>query len=631
MVMILLVTLLSIAGKSRAQDSDHDGLADAGERGIGRYQVVSGTFAWTDAKNDAQLRGGHLATISHEREWADMKSVLGSQLFGKNLWLGGTDEGSEGTWRWVTGEKWSYTHWRTNEPSNNSLGNPQGLPENYLMLWGNETEALDGHEFYWNDATVTGGVLARDGYVLERGSWSDPDDPDTDDDGLSDSEEQTPPSSKLDPNNPDTDGDGLKDGDEVKFFKTDATRSDTDSDGLTDFEEIRVSKTDPLQADSDGDGLTDGAEVKVHHTDPNRVDTDGDGFSDALEVEKKSNPLQASDIPRVRAQIRKAVEVDFRSSPGVFYVVQRQLPNGTWTRVGPPIAGDGTSIARLFSAEQIPNGIWRVAVDTQPNIEGMIYIAPGTFQMGSPAEESGRSSDETQHTVTLTTGFWMGSKEITQAEFTAVMGVNYSYFRNGIDPWYEVPGARPDPVTNDLRHPIEQVSWNDATNYCALRTIRDRASGVLPEGYIYRLPTEAEWEYACRAGTTTAFSFGSSIRRGRENFYTFAEYDSVMGEQFKADNGPLNRTAQVGSYAPNSFGIFDMHGNVMEWCADFYGDYTTDVPVNPRGPALGEYRVLRGGSFAVGGRSCRSAYRTLGSPQVRLSHIGFRVVVVPRE
>ncbi len=172
-----------------AQDTDHDGLSDDWERGVGRYEVVLGNFTWLEAKADAELRGGHLATVVSDLEWIDMKSVLGASALGKNLWLGGTDEGTEGNWRWITGEKWSYTNWRVGNPNNDSLGNGMGTPENYLMIWGHEHAASDNNQLYWNDATLTGGLLARDGYVFERGYWTDMTDPDTDDDGLADSEE----------------------------------------------------------------------------------------------------------------------------------------------------------------------------------------------------------------------------------------------------------------------------------------------------------------------------------------------------------------------------------------------------------------------------------------------------------
>lgn len=175
-----------------ALDSDLDGLSDDFERGVGRYEVVLGVFTWQQAEEDAERRGGHLATVVSAREWEDMKSVLGDSIKGKNLWLGGTDEGTEGRWRWVTGELWKFDYWRTNEPSNDSLGTGHGAPENYLMIWGREVGAQDQYKAFWNDVPPTGGVLARDGYVFERGYWTDMNDPDTDDDGLSDKEEQFP-------------------------------------------------------------------------------------------------------------------------------------------------------------------------------------------------------------------------------------------------------------------------------------------------------------------------------------------------------------------------------------------------------------------------------------------------------
>lgn len=185
----LAAAALLISVSLHGQDTDRDGLSDAYERGFGRYELVLGAFSWPQAKLDAEARGGHLATVVSGLEWLDLKAVLGPALHGKNLWLGGTDEGTEGNWRWVTGEEWKYSNWRVNEPGNDSLGNGTGVPENYLMIWGNETASLDNQQALWNDATPTGGVLARDGYILERGYWTDMNDPDTDDDGLADSEE----------------------------------------------------------------------------------------------------------------------------------------------------------------------------------------------------------------------------------------------------------------------------------------------------------------------------------------------------------------------------------------------------------------------------------------------------------
>ena len=186
LALLLCLAVLPLPRAAGAVDTDGDGLSDDWERGFGRYEIVPGTFTWEAARVDALNRGGHLATVINAQEWADMRAVLGASLAGKNLWLGGTDEGSEGNWRWITGEKWTFSNWRAGEPSNDSLGNGHGAPENYLLIWGNETATRDGDAAYWNDVPITGGVLARDGYILERGAWTDPNDPDTDHDGLSD-------------------------------------------------------------------------------------------------------------------------------------------------------------------------------------------------------------------------------------------------------------------------------------------------------------------------------------------------------------------------------------------------------------------------------------------------------------
>jgi hypothetical protein len=337
-------------------DLDQDGLSDAYEQGRTRYSIVAGSFSWTEAKLDAERRGGHLATIVTAREWADIRTVLSTALDRKNLWLGGTDEGTEGRWQWVTGEAWSYTNWRVNEPGNDSLGNGQGVPENYLMIWGNETADQDGGQAFWNDATVSGGVLARNGYLLEYGSWSDMNDPDTDDDGLSDGEELE----LTDNTNPDTDGDGLKDGDEVKFFRTNPRLVDTDGDSLSDGDEIRLWRSNPLSADSDSDGLSDGDEVFTHRTDPIKSDTDGDGYSDATEVANGSDPTRSSSVPTVVVEVRKGVEIEFDTQVGQRYQIQLRGAMGVWSDYGAVIAGTGTPRTLLISTKGLPNPAWRV-------------------------------------------------------------------------------------------------------------------------------------------------------------------------------------------------------------------------------------------------------------------------------
>ncbi len=247
---------------------------------------------------------------------------------------------------------------------------------------------------------------------------------------------------------------------------------------------------------------------------------------------------------------------------------------------------------------------------TDPNPPaGLAWIPAGSFTMGSPTTEAQRDSDEMQHMVTLTEGFYMGKYEVTQGQYLAVVGSNPSYF------------------LGDLNRPVEQVSWNEAMDYCALLTQSDRLAGRIPSTWGYRLPTEAEWEYACRAGTTTAFHFGNTIHGGMENFWSYHEYDAVAGDVYVASPvGYLGRTTTVGSYAPNAFGLYDMHGNVGEWCQDWYGMYPSGAVLDPTGPTSAGDRVMRPGCLGVPGRICRSATR--GRYLVHgNSGLGFRVVL----
>jgi formylglycine-generating enzyme required for sulfatase activity len=256
----------------------------------------------------------------------------------------------------------------------------------------------------------------------------------------------------------------------------------------------------------------------------------------------------------------------------------------------------------------------------------MVWIPAGTFTMGSPASEAERDPVEGPQTgVTLTQGFFMGKYEVTQAEYLSVMGNNPSYFRNGT-PAYGAGGM----VTNDSRHPVETVSWHDATNYCGRLTERERAAGRLPAGWAYRLPTEAEWEYACRAGTTTAFHYGPALRSGTANFHGGYEYDSSSGTTENPAGIYLGRTAEAGSYEANGWGLHDMHGNVWEWCQDWWSDGLPGGQViDPPGPGAGTHRVIRGGYWDVMAWGCRSAYRYYDLPADRFIYFGFRVVLAP--
>ena len=226
------------------------------------------------------------------------------------------------------------------------------------------------------------------------------------------------------------------------------------------------------------------------------------------------------------------------------------------------------------------------------------WIRPGTFTMGSPATEQDRFGNEAPQTVvTLTKGFWMGKYEVTQGEYLAVVGDNPSSF------------------TGDLKRPVEGVSWIDATNYCGRLTAQERAAGRLPAGWAYRLPTEAEWEYAARAGTTTRFSYGDDP--GYSKLSNYAWYGGTSATS----------TQPVGRKQPNSWGLYDLYGNVREWCWDRHGPYPGGRVSDPTGPASGSACVLRGGGWSAGGQHCRSAFRGGLAPGSRSSRIGFRAVL----
>jgi formylglycine-generating enzyme required for sulfatase activity len=223
------------------------------------------------------------------------------------------------------------------------------------------------------------------------------------------------------------------------------------------------------------------------------------------------------------------------------------------------------------------------------NLE-MIWVQPGTFTMGSPTTEADRGKDETQHKVTLTNGFYLGKYEVTQSQYEAVMNHNPSKFKSE-------------------NRPVEMVSWNDAIEFCDKLTEIERMAGRLPEGMVYALPTEAQWEYACRAGTTTAYSWGDSITTDNANYRSSG----------------YSQTRDVGLYDANPWGFFDMHGNVWEWTADWYAAYSSGAQTDPEGAATGSIRVLRGGSWSLTGTYLRSAGRLYDNPGNRGSPIGFRV------
>jgi formylglycine-generating enzyme required for sulfatase activity len=228
----------------------------------------------------------------------------------------------------------------------------------------------------------------------------------------------------------------------------------------------------------------------------------------------------------------------------------------------------------------------------------LVLIPAGEFLMGSPETEKERSEDESpQHKVKITKAFYMGETEVKQAEWKAVMGENPSNFKG-----------------DDL--PVENVSWNDCQEFIKKLSAK--------EGKTYRLPTEAEWEFACRAGTTTPFNTGETISTNDANYDGRAVYGEGKRGEYR------QKTTLVASFKPNVWGLYDMHGNAWEWCQDWYGeDYYKNSPAaDPTGPETGASRVLRGGSWDDDPWNCRSAYRFRFNPGFRNNDFGFRLVLV---
>jgi len=231
------------------------------------------------------------------------------------------------------------------------------------------------------------------------------------------------------------------------------------------------------------------------------------------------------------------------------------------------------------------------------------YIPPGTFMMGSPADEPGRDSDETRHQVTLTQGFYIQTTEVTQGQWRQVMDTDPSYFTACGD-----------------NCPVENISWDDAQ---AFVNELNRMEGIDR----YRLPTEAQWEYAARAGSTTAFANGGMTSGNICS--DCCEYDqnlTAMGWYCYNSNDTTHPVAQKTS---NAWGLFDMHGNVWEWCEDRYGTYPPSSVTDPTGPLSGDYRVLRGGCWNGSAGRCRSANRNYTAPAYRDFNFGFRLVLLP--
>ena len=270
--------------------------------------------------------------------------------------------------------------------------------------------------------------------------------------------------------------------------------------------------------------------------------------------------------------------LEIRASEGATVIVETSGDLLTWVE-DQSVTGKGFSNPVLLTLQahpEVPAKFWRARLkigDPKPvGPAGFVWIPPGTFTMGSPTTEADRYVDEVQHMVTLTQGFWLSDHEVTQGEFEAVMGSNPSWHKG------------------DSNRPVEKVTWESAVLYSQKLTERDRAAGRITSQQSYRLPTEAEWEYAARAGTTGA------------------RYGNLDESGWHSGNSGLG-PHPVKQKSPNAWGLYDMIGNVWEWCSDRWDDYPTGSAIDPSGPITGTSHVFRGGSWGNGARFSRSASR----------------------
>jgi formylglycine-generating enzyme len=232
-----------------------------------------------------------------------------------------------------------------------------------------------------------------------------------------------------------------------------------------------------------------------------------------------------------------------------------------------------------------------------------VLIPSGTFTMGSPPDESHRDPSEVRHRVSISKPYYMQTTEVTLKQWHALMKRRFLISRNVSD-----------------HMPFTEASWFDCMKF--IKRLNNMGEGK------YRLPTEAEWEYAARAGTTTAYSWGDAIDCDKAMYGNNSQTYDVCQVYIKSIGLKVDQPAPVKTYRPNAWGLYDMHGNVWEWCMDWFGDYGKNSAVDPNGPDSGTMKIRRGGSWFKYGYSCRSANRSFGHPATRYQTTGFRVIKV---
>lgn len=252
----------------------------------------------------------------------------------------------------------------------------------------------------------------------------------------------------------------------------------------------------------------------------------------------------------------------------------------------------------------------------------MVEVKAGEFTMGSPEGEKSRSSDEDQVKVTITEKYWISATEVTQGQWAAVTGMTLDkLIKTKIGSLGRGAKLKNYPSAIGDKQPMCFVNYADVIDFCRMLTDQEKASGKLPEGYSYSLPTEAQWEYAARAGTSTTFAFGNSLNGKQACFYGPKPYNSDVKVDY------LEKTVEVASFKPNAWGLYDTHGNVYEWCLDWYVEKLPGGE-DPASLEKGDSRSIRGGAWNRPATSSRSSYRYSYDPTQRTNNIGFRVVLV---
>ena len=322
-------------------------------------------------------------------------------------------------------------------------------------------------------------------------------------------------------------------------------------------------------------------------------------------------------------------------SPNAYLTVQAYDTENT--RIDATVEINGNEIGVAWSSILLDAGVYHVVVSSSARrwagqllllnderktfsvtlvaAPPMILVQSGSFLMGSPVDEPGRHDDECQHLVTLTRGFWIGATEVSQSLYEEIIGANPSRWVSSLGP-------------------VENVTWFDCIRFC--NQLSDKHGfqpvyTIIEDNVVwdqaadgYRLPTEAEWEYACRAGSRSVFSFGDDPAQ----LYRFGNYCDRSCERAWRDTTQLDgyfHTAPIGSFEPNAWGIYDMHGNIWEWCWDWWAPFEASTLVDPHGPLAGTHKAERGGCWEVGPEMCRQAYRHYVEPDQKRSYLGFRI------